>query len=135
MADSDHSTSLACVTRRMALAGWVAAGWPLGAAASARDGMASGPTPDPALALWRQWAAAHARAQRLCRRQQELETELAERLDYVGTLVMVPGGEVTLVCSLEALDRIIGTRTDMAAIRADGGRACGAAGVFRGRGN
>lgn len=70
------------------------------------------------MALWLAFFEAHARAQLLCRRQHELETELAERVDYVGTLVTVPGGEETLVCSLEALDRLIGTRTDMAAIRA-----------------
>jgi hypothetical protein len=74
--------------------------------------------PDAVMALLRAFSTAHARAQLLCRQQQELETELAERVDYVGTLVTVPGGEETLVCSLEALDRLIGTRTDMATIRA-----------------
>ncbi|MDH6234988.1 hypothetical protein M2281_005610 [Mesorhizobium soli] len=120
MADSDHSMSLACVTRRMAIAGWIAAaaGWQLGGVASARDGIAPGTLPDPALELWRNWAAAHQRAQRLCRRQQELETELAERIDFVGTVVRPPGGEETVICSLEALDRLVGARTDMATTRA-----------------
>ncbi|MDH6233008.1 hypothetical protein M2281_003619 [Mesorhizobium soli] len=119
MADSDHSTSLFCVTRRMALAGWVvsAGGWAFGGAASARAG-ASDATPDPALRLWHDWAAAHTRAQQLCRRQQRLENELAERVDFVGTMVKVPGGPETVICSVEALDRLVGARTDMAAIRA-----------------
>lgn len=119
MTGSDHSTSLFCVTRRKALAGWVvgAGGWAFGGAASTRAG-ASDATPDPALRLWRDWAAVHVRAQQLCRRQQALECELAERVDFVGTVVGVPGGEQTVICSVEALDRLIGTRTDMAAIRA-----------------
>ncbi|MDH6233805.1 hypothetical protein M2281_004418 [Mesorhizobium soli] len=119
MADSDNSTSFGCVTRRMALVGWVvgATGWASGGAASARGTMADA-IPDPALALWRELAAAHARVQQLCRRQQLLETKLAERVDFVGAVVRVPGGEETVICSLEALDRLIGTRTDMAAIRA-----------------
>jgi len=119
MADSDHSTSLSCVTRRMALGGVVVAagGWAFGGAAPARGANTSAPS-DPALALWRAFSPAHGRAQLLCRRQQELETELAERVDFVGTLVKLPGAEETFVCSLEALDHLIGTRTDMAAIRA-----------------
>lgn len=57
MADSDHSMSFACVTRRMALCGGVVAatGWPLGGDAQARSfaivDTPSNPRPDPALAL------------------------------------------------------------------------------------
>ncbi|MEO5325236.1 hypothetical protein PV773_18160 [Mesorhizobium sp. CC13] len=120
MADSDHSMSLARVTRRVALTGWVvgATGWAFGRKASARSAATIDATADPALALWREWAAAHQRAQRLCRRQQELEAELAERVEVLWTVVKVPGGEEIVVCSKEALDRIVGARTDMAAIRA-----------------
>ncbi|MDH6230781.1 hypothetical protein M2281_001353 [Mesorhizobium soli] len=119
MADSDHSTSLLCITRRMALASWAvgAGGWAFAGAASACAG-ASDATPDPTLRLWHDWAAAHTRAQQLCRRQQALECALAERVDFVGAVVRVPGGAETEICSVEALDRLIGTRTDMAAIRA-----------------
>ncbi|PSJ55950.1 hypothetical protein C7I85_25925 [Mesorhizobium soli] len=103
----------------MALAGWVvgAGGWAFGGAVSARAG-ASDATPDPALRLWRDWAAAHARTQQVCRRQQALECALAERVDFVDTVVRVPGGAETVICSVEALDRLIGTRTDMVAVRA-----------------
>jgi hypothetical protein len=59
----------------------------------------------------------HDKVQFLCRRQQELEVELAERVDCPGTMVPVPGGESVYVCSIEGLDRVIGARTDMAAIR------------------
>ncbi|ODT05651.1 MAG: hypothetical protein ABS58_14950 [Mesorhizobium sp. SCN 65-20] len=120
MADSDHSMSLACVTRRVALVGWVvgASGWAFGRVASACGASSMGATSDPALSLWRDWAVAHRRAHRLCRRQQELEKSLAERVEVLWTVVKVPGGADVIVCSKEALDRLVGERTDMTAIRA-----------------
>jgi len=59
----------------------------------------------------------HERVQFLCNRQQELEVQLAERVDGLGTMVDVPGEEPIYVCSTEGLDRVVGTRTDMAAVR------------------
>ncbi|MBT1159634.1 hypothetical protein J1C56_29210 [Aminobacter anthyllidis] len=120
MADSDHSMSLACVTRRMALAGWVvgATGWTFGRKASAHTAESTGATSDPAMELWRDWNAAYDQAMWRCDRLQELEAALAERVDALWTVVSIPGGEETIVCSKMALDRIIGERTDMAAIRA-----------------
>lgn len=128
MADSDHSTRFACVTRRKALGDAVAAatGWAFGGYAEARSlrplAAAAGtagdnPKLDPAVALWREWAVAHEQAERLDCRQQELEAELAERVDGLGTTVCIPGGEPVYVCSTHSLDRIIGSRTDMAHIR------------------
>ena len=128
MADSDHSTRFVCVTRRRALGGAVVAvtGWTFGDYAEARSlpsleaaaGIAGdNPEPDPAVALWREWAAVHELAERLDRRQQELEAELAERVECLGTTVCIPGGEPVYVCSTQGLDRIIGGRTDMAHIR------------------
>ena len=128
MADSDHSTRFVCVTRRKALGGAVVAatGWTFGGYAEARTlatlDVAAGtagdnPESDPAIALWREWAVAHELAERLDRRQQELEAELAERVDGLGTTVCIPGGEPVYVCSTHSLDRIIGDRTDMAHIR------------------
>jgi len=119
MADSDHSTRFACVTRRVALRGGVAAatGWALREDAQAQNLVSQGAETDPAVSLWREWAAVHERVQFLCHRQQELEVELAERVDGLGTMVPVPGGEPVYVCSMEGLDRVIGARTDMAAIR------------------
>ncbi|SFU15538.1 hypothetical protein [Mesorhizobium sp. YR577] len=124
MADSDHSMSFACVTRRMALGGGVVAatGWALGGNARARSlAITEGSpisAPDPALALWREWQAAHELAERLHLRQQELEVELAERVDCLCTVINVPDGGDMIICSKAALDRTIGDRTDMAAIRA-----------------
>jgi hypothetical protein len=123
MADSDHSTRFACVTRRAALWGGVAAGYGIlgGDAQAAALGAAAVPAsaqvPDPVVSLWREWAVVHERVQFLCRRQQELEVELAERVDCLGTMVPVPGGEAVYVCSMEGLERVIGARTDMADIR------------------
>ncbi|WP_432288755.1 hypothetical protein SLT36_30100 (plasmid) [Aminobacter sp. BA135] len=70
------------------------------------------------MAVWRDWNAAYAQAMWRCDRLQELEAALAERVDELWTVVRVPGGEETIVCSKMALDRIIGERTDMAEIRA-----------------
>ncbi len=124
MADSDHSMSFACVTRRMALGGGVVAatGWALGGKAASRsvaieDGALIA-APDSALTLWQEWQAAHELAERLHLRQQELEVELAERVDCLCTVINLPDGEDVTICSKAALDRIIGDRTDMAAIRA-----------------
>jgi hypothetical protein len=119
MADCDHSTRFACVTRRAALWGGAAAvtGWTLRKDAQAQNLVMPGAALDPAVSLWREWAAVHERVQVLCNRQQELEVELAERVDGLGTMVRVPGGEPVYVCSMEGLDRVVGERTDMGAIR------------------
>ena len=128
MADSDHSMRFVRVTRRKALGGAVVAatGWALGGDAKARSlaGLEAAARvacdsfeSDPAIALWRKWAVAHELAERLDRRQQELEAELAERVDGLGTTVCIPGREPVYVCSTHSLDRIIGSRTDMAHIR------------------
>lgn len=121
MAGSDNTRVCPSVTRRLAVCGGAAAVCGVfGEAAQARgfsSPEAATAFDDPAIALWRDWAATHERVQRLGRRQQELEVETAERVDCLGTLVSVPGGEPVYVCSTHALDRLIGERTDMAAIR------------------
>jgi len=131
MADSDNTRVCHSVTRRVTLWGSaVVAFGMLGKAAQAARGLTSldaanthgftlavEPIHDPTVSLWREWAAMHERVQFLCRRQQELEVELAERVDCLGTMVPVPGGEPVYVCSMEGLDRVVGTRTDMTAIR------------------
>lgn len=120
MADSDHSMSFGCVTRRMALGGWAVGvtGWTFGLEASARSVENTGATSDPAVAVWRDWNAAYAQAMWRCDRLQELEAAVAERVDGLWTVVSSPDGEETIVCSMAAVDRIIGERTDMAEIRA-----------------
>ena len=121
MADSDNTRVCPSVTRRLALCGGAAAMCGVFGKAAQTRGFSALDTAtaidDPAVSLWRDWAATHERVQRLGRRQQELEVELAERVDCLGTLVSVPGGESVYVCSSHALDRLIGKRTDMAAIR------------------
>lgn len=128
MADSDHSMRFVRVTRRKALGGAViaATGWTLCGDAEARSlaaleaaaGIAGdNRKSDAVVALWREWAAAHELAERLDRRQQELEVELGERVDCLGTTVCIPGREPVYVCSTHALDRIIGERTEIAHIR------------------
>ncbi|WP_395450030.1 hypothetical protein ACHMW7_09590 [Aminobacter sp. UC22_36] len=120
MADSDHSMSFGCVTRRLALGGLFVAGVgrAFGASrATAASDVMPDPAPDPAVVLWRDWNAAYEQAMWRCDRLQELEAALAERVDGLWTVVSVPGGEETIVCSKAALDRIIGERTDMAEIR------------------
>ncbi|MEO3388255.1 hypothetical protein [Mesorhizobium sp. CAU 1741] len=129
MADSDNTRVCSSVTRRLALCGGVATMCGvLGKAAEAhRFGLPNGtdafgvvPTAepnDPAVSLWREWAVTHEQVRRLGRRQQELEVALAERVDFLGTLVNVPGRGPVLVCSRNALDRLIGERTDIAALR------------------
>lgn len=121
MADSDNTRVCPSVTRRLALCGGAAAvcavfGNPAQALGFSAPDTATA-IDDPAVSLWRDWAATHERVQRLGRRQQELEIELAERVNCLGTLVSVPGGEPVYVCSTHALNRWIGDRTDMEAIR------------------
>ena len=120
MADSDNTRVCPSVTRRLVLCCGAAGCAVFGNVAQARtfaslDAVSA--VDDPAVALWRDWAVTHERVQRLGRRQQELEVELAKRVDRLGTLVRVRGGEPVYVCSTHALDRLIGERTDMAAIR------------------
>jgi hypothetical protein len=128
MADSDHSMNYACVTRRVALVGGAAiAGGALGTAVQVTAhasplGMTSPADPssnrlDPVIALWWEWAAAHARVQQLSQRLQDLEVELAERFDSFGTIVPVPDGKPAYVYSLPDLYRLVGDRTDMADIQ------------------
>ena len=123
MADSDHSMKFACVTRRVALWGAAATAIaPLGASAKAqslptRYAPSVPPDADPVASLWREWEAAHERVQRLSRRMQELEIELAERTDCLGMRVTLPGQGPVLVYSHEALDRLVSDRTDVDDIR------------------
>ncbi|WP_395448938.1 hypothetical protein ACHMW7_03205 [Aminobacter sp. UC22_36] len=120
MADSDHSMSLSAVTRRMAFgSGLVAAmGWVFRDAALAYGAVPQNTATDPAVLLWRDVKAVHLRAELLYRRMQELEVELAERVDFLGTVVSIPGGGDVFVCSKEGLDRLVGDRTDLADLRA-----------------
>ncbi|GHD21346.1 hypothetical protein ACFOEZ_19935 [Tianweitania populi] len=120
MAGITNTTRFACVTRRVALWGIAAAAAaPQSASANALNHIslyAAAPT-DPVASLWREWEAVHERVQHLSRRMQELEIELAERTDCLGMRVTLPGEGPVLLYSHEALDRLVGDRTDVDEIR------------------
>ena len=118
MADSDNTMPMALVTRRRALAGALAvasAGRPSDHAAGA-EGASEGP--DPALTLWRKWRVAWSRMQRLCRKQQRLETRLAITVGFPRASVSLPDGETVTVSSIEALDEVLGDDPGTFVIRA-----------------
>ncbi|PWK61248.1 hypothetical protein [Aminobacter sp. AP02] len=120
MADSDHNMTLPCVTRRVAFVSTILAlaGWPFQARALAYGAVPKDTATDPAVLLWQNFKAVQLKGELLYRRMQELEIELAERVDFLGTVVSIPGGGDVLVCSKEGLDRIVGDRADMADLRA-----------------
>ncbi|WP_284202029.1 hypothetical protein [Mesorhizobium tianshanense] len=73
--------------------------------------------PDPALALWREWETAHKLTERLCLRQQRLETRLVESVGFPCATVRLPESEEVTVHSIEALNEVLGKGPDMAALR------------------
>ncbi|TIX45341.1 MAG: hypothetical protein E5W81_07410 [Mesorhizobium sp.] len=119
MADSDNTTTLPYVTRRRMLAGTGVATtvWMLEGNASAADAGGTSMPSDPALALWREWQATHKLAKRLCRRQQRLETRLAERVGFPCVTIRLPEGEEVTVHSIEVLNEVVGDRPDITALR------------------
>jgi hypothetical protein len=72
---------------------------------------------DPALALWREWEVARRLIQRLCRRQQRMETRLVESIGFPCVSVRLPEGEDVTVHSIETLNEMLGKGPDMAALR------------------
>ncbi|MES0123227.1 hypothetical protein NKL05_14160 [Mesorhizobium sp. C420B] len=119
MTDSDNITSLPFVTRRRVLAGTVVAttAWTLESNASAGDARTTTVPSDPALALRREWQTAHKLTNRLCRRQQRLETKLVECVGFPCVDVRLPEGEDVTVHSIEALNEVLGKGPAMAALR------------------
>lgn len=81
MGDSENSMTLPFVTRRQVLAGGMVTSTAVALEKSTLAGNAA-PTnglSDPAQMLWRECETAHQLTERLCRRQQRLETRLVER--------------------------------------------------------
>lgn len=119
MADSDNTMTLPYVTRRRVLAGWMitSTALVLEKAALASNAAAPSMPPDPALALWREWETARKLTERLCRRQQSLETRLVESVGFPCVTVRLPDGEDVTVHSVEALNEVLGKGPDMAALR------------------
>ncbi|WP_309085771.1 hypothetical protein [Chelativorans sp.] len=120
MADSDNTTSLSFVTRRRVLAGSViAAGtWASPGNALAHFSAVEQELLDPALALWREWEIAHRLAERLCRKQQRLETKLARSIGFPRVIVSLPDGERVTVHSVDELDELFDQNPGFYAIRA-----------------
>jgi len=85
--------------------------------ALASNAAVTGMPPDPALALWREWETAHDLTQRLCRRQQRLETRLVSSVGFPSATVRLPEGEDVTVHSIEALNEVLGKGSDMAVLR------------------
>ncbi|MER9543915.1 hypothetical protein NKI72_17810 [Mesorhizobium sp. M0437] len=119
MTDSDNITSLPFVTRRRVLEGTVVAttAWTLEGNASAGDAGRTHMRSDPALALWREWERVHKQIERLCRRQQRLETKLVESVGFPCVTVRLAEGEQVTAHSIEMLNEVLGKAPDMAALR------------------
>lgn len=118
MADSDNTTTLPYVTRRRVLAGTGVATivWILEGNAPASAG-STNVRSDPTLALWREWERVHKQTERLCRRQQRLETRLVESVGFPCVTVSLTEGEQVTVYSIEMLNEVLGKAPDMAALR------------------
>jgi hypothetical protein len=101
------------------LAGTVVAtsAWRLEGNAFAGDAGRTNVSSDPALALWREWETAHKLTERLCRRQQRLETRLVESVGFPRATVHLPDDEDVTVHSIEALNEVLGKGPEMAALR------------------
>ncbi|MER9431619.1 DUF2274 domain-containing protein [Mesorhizobium sp. M0482] len=119
MADSDNTTTLSFVTRRRVLAAGMITSTALVVEKNAFAESPAAPSmpPDPALALRREWQTAHKLTNRLCRRQQRLETRLVECVGFPCVDVRLPEGEELTVYSIEALDQVLGNGPDTAALR------------------
>ena len=75
-----------------------------------KDG--KGTAPDPALLLSQAWIEAHSRTLTLCRRQQQLECELANSIGFPLANILLPDGSEREVSSLEDLQDVFETTTD-----------------------
>ncbi|WP_206075225.1 hypothetical protein [Mesorhizobium tamadayense] len=117
MADSDNTTTLPFVTRRKMLAGTAIALAGSKRNAFARNGLED-LSADPAVAVWRQWQAAHDETERLCRQQQRLERKLAESVGFPCATVLLRGGEDVTLHSLQAIHEVLDLGPEDAAMRA-----------------
>ncbi|TPK84890.1 hypothetical protein FJ936_13525 [Mesorhizobium sp. B2-4-13] len=94
MADSDNSTTLPSVIRRELFRA----------------------TTDPAVAVWREWQAAHEETDRLCREQQRLERKLVEEVGFPKVMIRLSDDRTATPASHEALRGVLGVmETEVAA--------------------
>ncbi|RUW18082.1 hypothetical protein EN858_33345 [Mesorhizobium sp. M4B.F.Ca.ET.215.01.1.1] len=113
MADSDHSTTLSSVTRRLLMTQIVAVAgmWPFGA--RAREGRQD----DPALRLCDSWHGVHRSTLVLCRQQQQLETYLVKAIGFPSAKMQLPGGGEKTVHSVESLDELYSHENEVEWVR------------------
>ncbi|MCY1668961.1 hypothetical protein [Rhizobium sp. SL86] len=108
MADSDNSRTLPVVTRRRLLS--VSATWLAGLVGGVGEGLhfAGGRNDraDPALMLWQEWWSVHELVEKLCRKQQRLETALIAAVGFPHVEIALPDkGCVVAAFSAEEIDR------------------------------
>ncbi|MDX8470295.1 hypothetical protein RFM26_31950 [Mesorhizobium sp. VK23B] len=115
MADSDHSTTLSSVTRRLLMTqiAAVAGLWPFGARAR-EDISIKGRQGDPALRLCENWHEVHRSTLVLCRQQQQLETYLVKAIGFPCAKMRLPGGGEKMVHSVESLDELYSAENEVA---------------------
>lgn len=119
MADSDHSTTLSSVTRRLLMTQIVAAGGLLPFGARAREDISiKGQHDDPALRLCESWHEVHRSTLALCRKQQQLETYLVKAIGFPCAKMQLPGGGEKTVHSPESLDELYSPENEVAWRRA-----------------
>ncbi|CDX41465.1 conserved hypothetical protein [Mesorhizobium plurifarium] len=119
MADSDHSTTLPSVTRRLLMTQivGVAGLWPFGA--RARENVSiKGRQDDPALRLCESWHEVHRSTLALCRQQQQLETYLVKAIGFPCAKVQLAGGGERTVHSVESLESLYSPENEVAWDRA-----------------
>ncbi|TGT91253.1 MULTISPECIES: hypothetical protein [unclassified Mesorhizobium] len=120
MADSEISTTLPFVTRRHLLMGTaaLAATLKFQENAAAAGALAS-TVVDPALALWHDWQSAYERTAVLCRKQQNLETQLIEAIGFPRAEVHLTDENVTVTVSCAGdLEELFGDDERFADLRA-----------------
>ncbi|EHS52038.1 hypothetical protein PDO_4931 [Rhizobium sp. PDO1-076] len=108
MADSDNSRTLPVVTRRRLLS--ASATWLKGKVGGGDAGLqfdyGRSDRGDPTLALWQEWWLAHEQVEKLCRRQQRLETALIAAVGFPHVDIVFPDQDrVVAAFSLEDIDR------------------------------
>ncbi|AYM80352.1 hypothetical protein G6L67_04215 [Agrobacterium tumefaciens] len=103
MADSDNTTTLPFVTRRVILAGTAIAMGTWGSTASVTTETAGIASSDPVLPLWHRWRDANRLTERLRRKQQGLERQLAETVSFPFVAIQLSDGRRVAAYSLEAI--------------------------------
>jgi hypothetical protein len=106
MADSDNSTTLPRVTRRKLLTASAVAVGAWNADAFAGNEIVGEASSDPVLTLWHQWQDAHRLTERLRRKQQGLERQLAETVGFPFAMIPLPDGDPVAAYSREAIDDV-----------------------------